>query len=67
MKKKEVLLIPLIVISMMLLTSCQDNYKVTIYRGAIKNSSDVYYDENYIMKDYEWNGTDLTIHFQEDK
>lgn len=65
MNKKKLLLVSLIIVSMATLTGCQENYKVKVYRGAIKTSSDIYYNENYTMESYEWNGTDLTIHFKE--
>ena len=47
------------------MTGCQENYKISINRGAIRNSSFIYYDENYTMEGYEWDGTDLIIHFKE--
>lgn len=67
MKKKKLLLTSLIIASIATLTGCQENYKVIVHRGAIKSSSYIYYNENYTMEGYEWNGTNLTIHFKEEK
>lgn len=68
MKKNKILLAFLIIACMATLTGCQDNYKINVYRGATKDALSIYYDEkNYTVKDYEWNGTDLIIHFKENK
>ena len=63
--KKKVLALTCILILMLGMTGCQENYKISINRGAIRNSSFIYYDENYTMEGYEWDGTDLIIHFKE--
>ena len=64
--KKKLLLVSLIIASMVALTGCQDNYKINVYRGATKDALSIYYDEkNYTPKDYEWNDSDLIIHFEE--
>lgn len=68
MKKNKLLLVLVIIVSMAALTGCnQGDYKVKVFRGISKNTLDIYYDENYTMEDYEWSGTDLTIHFKEEK
>lgn len=67
MRKKKLLLASLIIVGMATLTGCQESYKIKVYRGATKDDLAIYYSENYIVENYEWNGTDLTIHFKEEK
>lgn len=62
--KKKILALTCILVLMFGMTGCQENYKIRVYRGALKNSSYIYYDENYTMEGYEWDGTDLIIHFK---
>lgn len=65
--KKKILALICILTLMLGMTSCKENFKVRVYRGAIKTSSYIYYDEDYEMEGYEWDGTDLIIHFSNDE
>ena len=65
--KKKILILTFVLGLMLGMTGCADNYKVRVYRGATKNSTYIYYNENYEMEGYEWNGTDLIIHFKSEE
>lgn len=65
--KKKILALTCILGIMLGMTGCQENYHVAIRRGAIRNNSFIYYDEDYEVEGYEWDGTDLIIHFSNDE
>lgn len=67
MKKKFLISTSILLVVAGVLSGCQTNYKISIDEGVIKNRTHIYYNENYTLEGYEWNDTDLIIHFKNNK
>lgn len=65
MKKKFLGMFGILVLMVTMFTGCQSNHFVSVRRGATKQSVPIYYNEDWDVDGYEWNGTDLIIHFKE--